>query len=117
MNYNTISSFALDARIEKDTSFAGNIPNFEKIRQYRELKSVLTTLKDHAFTIRTLEDFPPDRSRRSAMLTLEYDFVAVFPPDLCTLFQRAVSLSDGVTISCAGASPAITFTVLDVWSE
>lgn len=117
MSYNTISSFALDTRIEKDASFIGSIPNFEKVRQYRELKTVLTALKNLAFSIRVLEDLPPDRSRRSAMLTLEYDFVAVFPPDLCPLFQRAVALSDGVTVSCAGSSPAITFTVLDVWSE
>ena len=116
MNLN-ISSAALEALATKSLSFIGTHPNFPKMRQYQELKTVLSSLSENVLTVRTMEELPPDRSRPSAMISLEYDTVIVIPPALHDLFLRAVQLSDGVTLSCASGSPAITFTVLNVWED
>ena len=113
----TANAMEITKLTAQNESFCGSKPNFEKMRMYQVLKSELTSLLQHSPNIFKMEELPPARNHRSAIITLEFHTVVLLTDDLFSVFRQAISLCDGFSVSCAGLHPSMSFTIMNIWED
>ena len=105
----------LDRLLAENESFYGTKPNFENIRRYKKLKAELIALMKKARNFRKLEELPPERDHRHAVISLEYDTLVMMGADVFPHIRNAMNLCDGFTVTTCGRFPAMSFTIMDTW--
>lgn len=113
----TANAIEISKLTEQNESFWGSNPNFEKMRAYQALKSELSSLLQHSPNIFKMVELPPARSHRSAIITLEFHTVVLLSDDLFSVFQHAIAMCDGFSVSCAGPHPSMSFTIMNIWED
>lgn len=107
----------IDLHVRKNESFRGKKVNFEKVQTYWDLKKACTALAQIAPCIKHLEEVPPGRDHRHAMIALDMEDAGAFPGNAPALFQTASRLADDVSCFACGHLQRLSFIIMNVWED
>ena len=106
----------IDIRVRKNESFKGSNVHFEKIQAYWELKKACSALVQTAPCIKHMEEVPPGRDHRHAIIAVDIEGGALTGNALA-LFNQMRSLADDFTVLSRGLLTRYSFIIMNVWED